>query len=110
MSLPRECRCCRQVKQIKGRELCRPCYKRAARHGTLDSLYPLPPKVVKQAKPKRVPKPKPEPKDRRSWDLVDDYLFLRSQGETFEAAAQRLGKTPGALKIALIRRKKWGQL
>jgi hypothetical protein len=38
-------------------------------------------------------------------DVVEDYQFLRASGETFNRAAERLGYTPAALRVALRRRR-----
>lgn len=80
---------CHRGRPVFGRGLCQPCYRYAARVGTLADH---PPRVVKQ-------------------DLfVSDYLTLRGEGFVRIEIAQRLGMTRAAIDAAYVRAVRAGLL
>lgn len=85
------CICCGTTGSAKGRGLIGACYLRHWKSGTLDR-YPIDPDVTSARRRQGAIKSR-EKYARIRAGRVEDYVYLRSCGETRERAAARLGVT-----------------
>lgn len=73
---------CSRKNSNNGRDLCKQCYAKATRDGTLADY---------------------ERRTRSRDELLDDYMLLRSEGYSWRHIAERLGMTYPAFERAMLR-------
>lgn len=82
-----DCRFCGQNRYHHSRGLCRTCYRRATEDGTIDD-WPC--------------------RKRPADDVLEDWDMLRREGYSMVQAAPRIGVSPDALEMAIVRARRRG--